>query len=406
MSQALRGGALLAGFLLGVLPILGCAGAGAPPAPSSADPFPDTGQQLMVTYPPAPPALWSRNSVDLAQTYGLRLIGSWTMASLGGEQCVIFEILRGRSADDVVRRIASDPRVSLAQTVRTFETQAYNDPYAHLQVSSQVLRLDQAHRWATGKGVRVAVVDTGVDFDHPDLRGRVTKAQNFVSQGERTFTADIHGTAVAGLIAAVANNDVGIVGVSPGAEIYALKACWHLPNRRGAVCNSYTLAKALDFAINQGAQVLNFSLAGPKDPLLSRLINSALSRGIVVVAADGGPALDFPATHPGVIGMRGSDPVRGGFTGPGKALSALAAPGVDILSTVPRGSYDFFTGSSLAAAQASGIAALLLERNPKLTPAQVAEAIRKTAHPLSSTSVGQVDACAALASVQGHGSCG
>lgn len=402
MSRALRRAALLSGVLL----VLGCAGAGTPSAPGSPETFPDAGRQLMVTYPPAPPALWSRNSAALAQTYGLRLLGAWTMASLGGEQCVIFEVLRGRSVADVVRRLSSDPRIRLAQAVQSFETQAYNDPYAHLQVNSQVLRLDQAHRWATGKGVRVAVVDTGVDFDHPDLRGRVTKAQNFVSQGERTFTTDVHGTVVAGLIAAVANNDVGIVGVSPGAEIYALKACWHLPNRRGALCNSYTLAKAVDFAINQGAQVLNFSLAGPRDPLLGRLIGSALSRGIVVVAADGGPSLDFPATHQGVIGMRGSDPVRGGLTGPGKARSALAAPGVDILSTVPRASYDFFTGSSLAAAQASGIAALLLERNPELTPAQVAEVIRKTAHPLSPPTVGQVDACAALASVQGHGSCG
>ena len=401
MSPALRAATLLAALLA-----LGCAGAAAPDAaPLSADLPAFTSQQVMVTYPPAPPSIWSRNSAELAQSYGLRLIGAWTMASLN-EQCVIFEVLRGRSAADVVRRLASDPRVGLAQTIQTFETQAYNDPYAHLQVSSQALRLDQAHRWATGKGVRVAVVDTGVDFSHPDLRGRVTKAQSFVDQGEQTFTTDVHGTAVAGLIAAVANNDVGIVGVAPEAEIYALKACWHQPSRRGAVCNSYTLAKAVDFAIHHGCQVLNFSLAGPKDPLLGRLIGTALSRGIVVVAADGGPALDFPATHQGVIGVRGSDSVRGGLTGPAKALSSLAAPSVDILSTVPRGSYNFFSGSSFAAAQIAGIAALLLEKNPKLTPAQVAEVIRKTAHPLSPTSVGQVDACAALASAQGHGSCG
>jgi subtilisin family serine protease len=404
MSPPFRAAALLAGAIL----VLGCA---AVPNPAAAPPTADlpslTDQQVMVTYAPAPPSLWSRNTAELARMYGLRVVWSWTMASLGGEQCVVFEIARGRSAADIVRRLASDPRVGSAQVIQTFESQAYNDPYAHLQLSSQALRLDQAHRWATGKGVRVAVVDTGVDFDHPDLRGRVVQAQTFVDQGERTFTTDIHGTAVVGLIAAVANNDVGIVGVAPGAEIYALKACWQLPAPvpRKALCNSYTLAKAVDFAINQGAQVLNLSLAGPKDPLLGRLIGTALSRGIVVVAADGGPALDFPATHQGVIGARGSDS-RGGLTGPAKTLSSLAAPGVEILSTVPRGSYDFFSGSSFAAAQVSGIAALLLEKNPRLTPAQVADVIRKTAHPLSPASVGQVDACAALASVQGHGSCG
>ena len=138
--------------------------------------------------------------------------------------------------------------------------------------------------------MRVAVVDTGVDFDHPDLRGRVVKAQNFVDRvGDRNFTTDVHGTAVAGLIAATAGNGVGIVGVAPEAEIYALKACWQQPpGAREAVCNSYTLAKAVDFAIGQGVQVLNFSLAGPPDPLLGRLIGQALARGIVVVAADGG----------------------------------------------------------------------------------------------------------------------
>jgi subtilisin family serine protease len=397
MSLTLRQGALFAGALLA----MSCAGS----VPQPAEPPAAPNQQVMVTYPPAPPSIWARNSVEIARNYGLRLLGSWTMTSLG-EQCAVFEVLRGRSAESVIRRLSSDPLVGLAQTIQTFETQAYNDPLAHLQYSSQTLRLDQAHRWATGKGVRVAVVDTGVDFDHPDLRGRVTKAQSFVDGGERTFTTDVHGTAVAGVIAAAANNDVGIVGVAPGAEILALKACWHLPARRGAMCNSYTLAKAVDFAIAQGAQILNFSLAGPKDPLLGRLLGTALSRGIVVVAADGGPALDFPATREGVIGLRGSDPLRGGLTGPDKTLSLLAAPGVDILTTAPRGSYDFFSGSSLAAAQASGIAALLLEKNPKLTPAQVADVIRKTAHPLAATSVSQVDACAALASAQGHGSCG
>lgn len=348
----------------------------------------------MVTYPAASPALWARTTLELEQNFGLRTIYAWTMASLG-EQCVVFEVPRGRTPQELARRLSADPRISGAQPVETFHTEA-TDPYAHLQRSSQALRLDQAHRWSTGKGVRVAVVDTGVDFDHPDLRGRVVKARNFVDRGEGSFTTDIHGTAVAGLIAASADNDVGIVGVAPGAEIYALKACWQQPPAaRQAVCDSYTLAKAVDFAITQGAQVLNFSLGGPPDPLLGKLIGNAISRGIVVVAADGGAAARaFPASLRGVIGIVGSDGARG----PG-----LAAPSVDILTTTPHGSYDFFSGSSLAAAQVSGIAALLLEKNPRLRPAELAAVIRKTAHPLSPAGVEEVDACAAVASVSGTG---
>ena len=133
------------------------------------------------------------------------------------------------------------------------------------------------------------------------------------------------------MIAATANNDIGIVGVAPGAEIYALKACWQQPpGAREAVCNSYTLAKAVDFAILQGAQVLNFSLAGPPDPLLGRLIGQALSRGIVVVAADGGTAAQgFPASYKGVIGIMGSDDLSGGPTVPAGhgPQATLAAPG-------------------------------------------------------------------------------
>jgi Subtilase family len=368
-------------------------------------------EQLMVMLSPAPPSLWALRTRELEQNYGLRTIYSWTLASLG-EQCVVFEVPRGRDAQSYVRRLSSDPRVGSAQTIETFRTQAggaWNDPYLHLQHSAKTLRLERAHRWATGKGVRVAVVDTGVDFDHPDLRGRVVNAQNFVDQGKQTFTTDVHGTAVAGLIAAAANNEIGIVGVAPGAEIWALKACWqHPPGSREAVCNSYTLAKAVDYALVQEVHVLNFSLAGPPDPLLSRLLQIALSRGTIVVAAEGADqAHSFPASLQGVIGIASSDD-KGDLRAPAgvKPRSTLAAPAVDVLTTVPRGSYDFFSGSSLAAAQVSGLAALLLEKNPKLTPAQLAGLIQKTARPIASTGnphvVGQVDACAAVASLVGQ----
>jgi subtilisin family serine protease len=414
----------IAGTLLALvcgLGVLGCAGAppGATDSASSAGPAgPVTTDQVMVTYPPAPPAIWTRNTQEIARDYRLGIVYSWTLSTLG-EQCVVFQLVHG-SARDLVRRLASDPRVGTAQLLETFHTESAGGPrYSHLQHSAKTLHLDQAHRLATGKGIRVAVVDTGVDIGHPDLRGRVITARSFVDRGERSFTTDIHGTAVAGLIAATAGNDEGIVGVAPGAEIYALKECWQEPpGAREAVCNSYTLAKAVDFAIAQGVQVLNFSLAGPQDPLLGRLIGHALSKGIVVVAADGGaPGRSFPASYQGVIGILGSDDTRAGPAVPvGHGVSTLAAPSVDILTTVPHGSYDFLSGSSFAAAQVSGVAALLLERNPKLTPSELTAVLHKTAHPLSPAAgpasgprsgpvIGQVDACAAVASLAGAARC-
>jgi subtilisin family serine protease len=229
---------------------------------------------------------------------------------------------------------------------------------------------------------------------------------------------------VAGVIAADANNGQGIVGVAPQSEILALKACWQdPPDSRQAVCNSYTLAQAVDFALREGAQVLNLSLAGPEDPLLARLLEKALKKGVAVVAArpdDGGE--DFPASLAGVLGVRSSGPSGSlrAADGTVETAAALAAPGVDVLTTVPRGTYDFFTGSSIAAAQVSGVVALLLERRPDLSPAAVVALIQETAQPVTATastgtngaeprhegSDGQiVDACRALARLLGQGAC-
>jgi subtilisin family serine protease len=361
----------------------------------------------MVTLKPAPPDLWNRTTYELEQTYRLQTVFAWTMVSLS-ERCIVFEIPRTHSQDEILRRLRADPRVGTAQPIATFDAlagsskeESYNDPYAHLQRSIQALDLEKAHRWATGKGVRIAVIDTGVDVDHPDLRGQIARVGNFVEQGEQGFTNDIHGTAVAGVIAASTNNQVGIVGVAPQSEIYALKACWpKAPGTREAVCDSYTLARAIDFAIAQGAKILNFSLGGPHDPLLARLIGVALQRGIVVVAADAGDGRrTFPATLQGVIGVLGADQVD---THPRASPSDVGAPSADILSTVPHGSYDFFSGSSLAAAQVSGVVALLLERQPQLTPAQLADLLRRTSRHHSPA---QIDACAALASALGQGGC-
>jgi subtilisin family serine protease len=373
--------------------------------------------QVMITLAPAPPPIWEQITHDLERTYRLRTLFAWSMQSLG-ERCIVFEAPDDRPIEALLRRLASDPRVELAQPVQRFATQGAHTPSLQvpLQHSAQVLHLAQAHRWATGKGVRIAVIDTGVDVEHPQLRGQIVKIGNFVELGGRadpSFNSDIHGTAVAGVIAAALNSDLGLVGVAPQAQVFALKACWQEhPGAREAVCDSYTLSKAIDFAITQGAQVLNFSLAGPPDPMIAKLVAAALARGIVVVAADGpDPARSFPATQRGVLGVAGSDDLQGRLRFPARRLAAgtLAAPGVDILTTVPHGHYDFFSGSSFAAAQVSGVVALLLEREPKLTPVQVAALFHRTAHiiPASSgdpaASIDQIDACAALAASLGGG---
>jgi subtilisin family serine protease len=403
-------------------PAEAAATAGAQASPTSistgvAKPQADLGPRVMVTLAPAPPPIWNQITLDLERTYRLRTIWAWSMQSLG-ERCIVFEAPRGRPVEALMRRLAADPRVQIVQPLQRFTTQdTRTSPRpVPLQHSAQALRLLQAHHWATGRGVRIAVIDTGIDVDHPELRGQIAKLRNFTESADRSFNSDIHGTAVAGVIVAALNAEIGLVGVAPQAQVYALKACWQeRPGAREAVCDSYTLAKAVDFAIAQGAQVLNFSLAGPPDPLLRKLVATALARGLVVVAADGpDPSRSFPASQPGVLAVAGSDDIQGGMRFPTRRLAAgtLCAPGVDILTTVPNGHYDFFSGSSFAAAQVSGVVALLLEREPRLSPVQVAALFHRTAHSIpaapgdTAVSFDQVDACAALAASLGGGAGG
>ncbi len=366
-------------------------------------------RQVIVTLAPASPERWASIRDALALTYGVRDVGAFPLSSLG-VQCVVFQVPENRSVDEVIARLAADPLVESVQPNQVFEglSEIHGDPYAALQYGAHAIRADLAHRWATGKGVRVAVVDTGVDTSHPDLHDRIVKTATFVQGGERTFSDDSHGTAVVGIIAADADNGIGIFGVAPEAQIMVAKACWHRTAAAlEAVCSSWTLAKAVDFAITGEARVLNLSLGGPPDPLLARLIAKAIDRGITVVAAvmdHARPAPGFPASLEPVIAVIASDP-RGAVRVPAGLvrLGLLAAPGMEVLTTAPHAAYDFRSGSSLAAAHVSGVVALLLERDPRLTAAEVRALLAATARPLPeaatapSVVVGLADACAPVA---------
>ena len=375
--------------------------------------------QVLVLLEPGPTMLWQRKSGELAAEYRLTQVAAWTVGSLDDTPCVIYQAAPGADVRQVLRRLGADPRVSVAQPVQRFRVLAappappsqasnksgYNDPYADLQRDVAELSLSAVHRVATGKGVKVGVVDTGLDLDHPDLRGRIAGAGNYVESGERSFTSDVHGTAVAGILAAASNNQVGIVGVAPEALLYAFKACWQEPPAsRQAVCDSYTLARAVDAALGQGVQVLNLSLSGPPDPFLSRLLGAAIAKRTVVVAAYDGALADggFPASRDGVLGVgaeaRAGDP-RGVVGKP-----PLVGPAVDVLSTAPRASYDFFNGSSFAAAHVAGVAALLLERKPSLTAAEMRELLVASGRHAEGETP-RIDPCAALAMLEGRAMC-
>ncbi len=307
----------------------------------------------------------------LEHDYRLTPVDGWPIDLLN-VYCAVMAVDPDRGVDETLARISADPRVRLAQPMQAFNVHGgYDDPYFSQQYGTNAAQVMQMHQRATGRGIRVAVIDTGADRSHPDLRGRIDTARNFVSD-DAHFDSDIHGTAVAGIIAANADNGIGIVGLAPDADLLVLKACWqHAIDDVRAQCNTFTLAKALTFAIDQHADIINMSLAGPNDPLLSLLIEVALARGIVLVAAQDAPD-DFPADVPGVIAVRAAprDDSQA-MTDADHTVVDVAAK--NLLSTSPGGHYDYFSGSSMGAARVAGLSALLRQEH---TSASIEQMLR------------------------------
>jgi subtilisin family serine protease len=340
-----------------------------------------------------------RIAEGLATQYGLKVVNGWAMPALGVD-CFVMEARRNASVERLVEQLSVDPRVESVQSMNLFQVLAHNDPLYPLQPSARVWYLDDVHKVTTGRQVRVAVVDTGVEIEHPDLTGRITVARNF-ADGRRDV-AEVHGTAVAGIIAARANDGLGIAGVAPDAGLMALRACWHdggsdMP----AICSSFTLAKSIQFALDERAQIINLSVGGPRDRLLERLLDVALSRGVIVVSAFD-PAVrngGFPASHRGVLAVAGVD-------GHDASAAVLLGPGRDIPTSMPGKKWGFVSGSSFAAAHVTGLVALLRELAPNVQPQQIRDALApKAVSGVAGDNRAIVDACAAVARIGGACAC-
>lgn len=348
----------------------------------------------------------------IASDYELRQLESWPMRPLG-VHCIVFELPERARSEEVIARLSEDERVESVEPMQLFTTESssYNDPYLVLQHGVDAMQVREAQRWSRGEGVRIAVIDTGIDVAHPELAGHVRLVGDFVSSGEAAVPPDHHGTAIAGIIVASVNNGIGIIGVAPSAEILALRACWQRSEEaREGLCNSFTLAKALVAAIEERPEVINLSLAGPTDPLLERLLRVAVDRGIVVVAARSDRSgHTFPADVAGVVAVGAPRPVDGDDSSIGPRRVALLAPGEEILTTVPGGGFDFVSGHSVAAAHVSGVAALLLELRPRLSSEELTTLLSSTSQREISAGVervGLVNACTALARFVREAACG
>src|SRR6202043_3552150 len=187
-----------------------------------------------------------------------------------------------------------------------------------------------------------------------------------------------HGTGVAGAIVSHAR----LMGSAPEARILAIRAFGAAAN--GAESTSFVILKGLDYAVAHGAQIVNMSFAGPKDSLIERGIAAVAAKGIVMVAASGNagaksPPL-YPAANANVIAVSATDAQDKLFAASNRGGHiAVAAPGVDIFLPAPNEKYQMTSGTSFSAAYVSGLAALVLERNPALKPGELRSILMKTA---------------------------
>lgn len=299
-----------------------------------------------------------REARRIARAHHLMLVSDWPMPLIN-LNCVVMRVPPGASADSMAADVSRDRRVEWSQPMHDFHTlgamAGHNDPLYPAQPVRTLWRLDAVHRLATGRGVTVAVIDSGIDTRHPDLIGKVRTNINFVAG--RPLAAERHGTEVAGIIAAKADNGIGVVGVAPAARLAGLRACWQTGGTQtAAICDSLSIAKALHYTIEERLPVINLSLSGPPDRLLATLLDAGLARGAAVVAAydptrpDGG----FPASHPGIIAVAGS-------ASAGQPRRLYVAPARDIPTTEPGGGWALVDGTSYAAAHVSGLFALIKE---------------------------------------------
>jgi hypothetical protein len=241
------------------------------------------------------------------------------------------------------------------------------------------LDVEQAHRVATGKNIAIALIDSEIDSKNPNLDGVIVKNFDALDGDDKPHQ---HGTAMAGAIAAHGK----LIGIAPGAQILAARA---FDEEHDSRARSSAIYKSLQWAADSGARVVNMSFAGPADPTLHRLLAAAADKGVVLIAAAGnaGPSSPplYPGADPNVIAVTATDSGDAIFAMANRgSYIVVASPGVDILAFAPGEALQLTTGTSVATAHVSGLAALLLECKPSLKPADIRAMLASTAKPLGS----------------------
>jgi subtilisin family serine protease len=384
-----------------------------PPTPNFDIPQFDGGapfvqNQIVATFPGTAPR---QIGEDFAATHRAVVVDYYQMAGLGLH---VFLLASNdtRPFDQVFDGMARDGRALWVQPNLTFATSQSSAAIGGIGDSAGQYALDRMRvapllDATRGEGIRIAMVDSGVGIGHEALAGARIATLDVTQKGEaRTgkHVAEVHGTAIAGIIVGHGK----LHGASPEAELLAVRAFKQTDSRTGAATSSsFHLSKGISAAVDRDARVLNLSLAGPQDRLVTHVVEQALLRKIVVIAAAGnaGPGSPpaYPAAQPGVIAVTATDGKDRLYRDANRgSYVTLAAPGVDILVAKPSSGYGYLSGTSMATAYVSGVSALLIARATDLTPPRLRKLLESTAIDLGSPQrdpefgAGRVDAGAAF----------
>ncbi len=366
--------------------VLALSAALAAPATSSA-------AQLLVGFDPG--------ASNAARTAALRAAGATGSAELPRLDARVVRVAdaaapalrRTLARQGAVRYVETDAVARIAWTP--------NDPHFGSQWALAKVGATSAWNTSLGASVVIADLDTGVDYRHPDLAGKVTLGPDYVANDSDPADENGHGTHVAGIAAAVTNNGTGIAGMAPSARILAVRVL----DANGSGYHS-NIAQGITYATDHGAKVINLSLGGSSgSTTLLNAVNYAASKGAIVTCAagnDSASTIGYPARYDACtsIAASTSTDARASYSNWGTGLD-LTAPGSSILSTVRGGGYQSWSGTSMATPMASGLAALLFAQG--LDRAAVLSRMTSTAKDVGAAGYdtgfgfGRIDAAAALA---------
>ena len=325
------------------------------------------------------------------------------VSSHGGIVKRRYKIIKAISADIQEESIAT---ITKSQNVEYVE----NDEkvFAHIPIGTcqETKILKQTVPWGinrigsrlvnavgnTGKGVKVGILDTGIDYNHEDLKGNYRGGYNFVENNDDTKDLNGHGSHVAGIIGAE-DNDIGVVGVAPQAYLYSVKVLSF-----DSTGTTSDILSGIEWSVENGMQVINMSLGSEDNSIsVSRAIDNTYNAGVLIIAAAGnsgnaagsGDNIDYPARYNSVVSVGATDikDNRTRFSSTGPSLE-LSAPGDKILSTLNGNKYGVMSGTSMACPHVTGVAALIMSAEPGITNVRVRIRMQTTAQSMHSENGG------------------